>query len=297
MRILVTGGTGTFGRPAVARLVEQGHEVRVLSRRPSPELPAGVQTVRGDLSSDEAVRDAVWHANAVLHAASNTGLGLGRGDVDGTQRLLQIAARGASVTHFLYVSIVGIDRIPLIYYRRKLACERLVAASGIGHTILRHAVPRAAFRCAARRRALADRAVAAIVAVSARSRRRSRRTGGRAPRVRPAGSSTGSRGTRGADRRRDGACLAVAPRPPAPGDRRLLARTGRTRVSIRVQHVSRERVGRAAVGGARRRAFVVLSCGRNAKCMRTRPWTSMRRSCHSTSKCVLTASNSTPISC
>ncbi|TMB53337.1 MAG: NAD-dependent epimerase/dehydratase family protein [Deltaproteobacteria bacterium] len=137
MRILVTGGTGTFGRPAVARLVEQGHEVRVLSRRPSPKLPAGVQAVRGDLSSDEALRDAVWHANAVLHAASNTGLGLGRGDVDGTQRLLQIAARGASVTHFLYVSIVGIDRIPLIYYRRKLACEQLVAASGIGHTILR----------------------------------------------------------------------------------------------------------------------------------------------------------------
>src|SRR6059058_501619 len=135
MRILVTGGTGTFGRPAVARLVEQGHEVRVLSRRPSPKLPAGAQTVRGDLSSDEAVRDAVWHANAVLHAASNTGLG--RGDVDGTHRLLQIAARGASVTHFLYVSIVGIDRIPLIYYRRKLACEQLVAASGIGHTILR----------------------------------------------------------------------------------------------------------------------------------------------------------------
>src|SRR5437667_10958612 len=137
MRILVTGGTGTFGLPAVARLVEQGHEVRVLSRRPSPKLPAGVQAVRGDLSSDEALRDAVWHANAVLHAASNTGLGLGRGDVEGTQRLLQIAARGASVTHFLYVSIVGIDRIPLIYYRRKLACEQLVAASGIGHTILR----------------------------------------------------------------------------------------------------------------------------------------------------------------
>src|SRR5438094_8299969 len=137
MRTLVTGGTGTFGRPAVARLVEQGHEVRVLSRRPSPELPAGVQTVRGDLSRAEAVRDAVWHANAVLPAASNTGLGLGRGDVDGTQRLLQIAARGASVTHLLSVSIVGIDRIPLIYYRRKLACEQLVAASGIGHTILR----------------------------------------------------------------------------------------------------------------------------------------------------------------
>src|SRR2546426_6516769 len=211
MRILVTGGTGTFGRPAVARLVEQGHEVRVLSRRPSPKLPAGVQTVRGDLSSDEAVRDAVWHANAVLHAASNTGLGLGRGDVDGTQRLLQIAARAASVTHFLYVSIVGIDRIPLAYYRRKLACEQLVAASGIGHTILRatqfHELLSAALLAVERwplvplpvswrfQPVAAEEAAARAVARRirpARARRRLRRTRGDDTRWRGSGGCTGA---------------------------------------------------------------------------------------------------------
>jgi len=136
MRVLVTGGTGTLGRPAARRLLEQGHEVRVLSRQPSPALPGGASAVRGDLSTGAGVAEAVERTDAVLHAASNTGLGLGRGDVAATECLLD-AARSARVAHLLYVSIVGVDRIPLAYYRRKLACEQLVAASGIGHTILR----------------------------------------------------------------------------------------------------------------------------------------------------------------
>jgi uncharacterized protein YbjT (DUF2867 family) len=35
------------------------------------------------------------------------------------------------------VSIVGIDRIPLPYYRTKLRVEEALAASGLGHTIIR----------------------------------------------------------------------------------------------------------------------------------------------------------------
>src|SRR5438128_2794993 len=136
MRVLVTGGTGTLGQPAVQRLVERGHEVRVLSRQPSPALPGGAAAVRGDLSTGAGVAEAVERTDTVLHAASNTGLGLGRGDVAGTEGLLE-GARSAGVAHLLYVSIVGVDRIPLAYYRRKLACEQLVAASGIGYTILR----------------------------------------------------------------------------------------------------------------------------------------------------------------
>jgi len=136
MRVLVTGGTGTLGRPAVRDLLDRGHEVRDLSRRSSPALPSGAAAVLGDLSTGAGIAAAVEGVTAVLHAASNTGLGLGRGDVAGTERLLD-AARSAGVAHLLYVSIVGIDRIPFVYYRRKLACEQAVLASGIGHTILR----------------------------------------------------------------------------------------------------------------------------------------------------------------
>jgi uncharacterized protein YbjT (DUF2867 family) len=37
----------------------------------------------------------------------------------------------------VYVSIVGIDRIPLPYYKTKLRVERALEASGVGHTVLR----------------------------------------------------------------------------------------------------------------------------------------------------------------
>jgi uncharacterized protein YbjT (DUF2867 family) len=43
----------------------------------------------------------------------------------------------AGARHLLYVSIVGIEAIPLGYYRRKLECERLVEAAPAPHTILR----------------------------------------------------------------------------------------------------------------------------------------------------------------
>ena len=50
---------------------------------------------------------------------------------------LVAAARRAGVGHIVHVSIVGIDRIPLPYYKTKLRVEQALAASGVGHTVLR----------------------------------------------------------------------------------------------------------------------------------------------------------------
>lgn len=125
--VLVSGGTGTVGRHIVARLRERGDEVRVLSRRP------GGGTHVGDLSTGEGVADAARGAELVVHAASDTRR-LGRSDLDQTTNLLR-AAHDAS--HLLYVSIVGIDHIPYVYYRHKLACEQAIASSTMPYTILR----------------------------------------------------------------------------------------------------------------------------------------------------------------
>jgi uncharacterized protein YbjT (DUF2867 family) len=125
--VLVTGGTGTLGRGVVSRLREQGHEVRVLSRRP------GAGTHEGDLTTGAGVAAAAEGAELVVHAASDTHR-MGGADVDQTRHLLD-ATRGAG--HLLYVSIVGIDRIPFLYYRRKLACEGLLASARVPYTILR----------------------------------------------------------------------------------------------------------------------------------------------------------------
>ena len=50
---------------------------------------------------------------------------------------LLAAARRAGVRHVVHVSIVGIDQIPLPYYRTKLRVEQALDASGVGHTVLR----------------------------------------------------------------------------------------------------------------------------------------------------------------
>jgi len=58
--------------------------------------------------------------------------------VEGTRRLTALA-REAGVRHLLFISINGIDRVPLGYYRAKLATEAVIKASEVPYTILRAA--------------------------------------------------------------------------------------------------------------------------------------------------------------
>lgn len=53
----------------------------------------------------------------------------------GTRNLIG-ATKGAR-PHLLYISIVGVDRIPYFYYRAKWEAEQVVEASGLPWTILR----------------------------------------------------------------------------------------------------------------------------------------------------------------
>jgi uncharacterized protein YbjT (DUF2867 family) len=122
--ILVTGGTGTLGRPTTVRLRAAGHDVRVLSRKSGPGL------VPGDLLTGEGIRQAATGADAVLHLAT------GRKDVALARTLID-AAREGGIAHLVLISIVGIDEIPLGYYRGKLEIERLVTGSKLPHTIVR----------------------------------------------------------------------------------------------------------------------------------------------------------------
>ena len=127
--VLVTGGTGTLGRHLVPRLRTAGHHVRVLSRRPGPDV------VTGDLVTGDGLAAAVEGVDAVVHAATDP-VRAGRVEVGGTQRMVE-AARAAGIGHLLYVSIVGVDRHPLPYYKAKWTTEQLVEGAGIPWTIFR----------------------------------------------------------------------------------------------------------------------------------------------------------------
>ena len=135
MRVLVTGGTGRLGRALVPLLSGAGHDVRILSRvhRTGPGLHQSC--IVGDLTTGVGLSEAVADIDVIIHAASNS-RNAGAVDVEGTQRLIDVA-RTAGVKHLLYVSIVGVDRIPYAYYQRKLAVERMIAESDVPFSILR----------------------------------------------------------------------------------------------------------------------------------------------------------------
>ncbi|MBP0451879.1 NAD(P)H-binding protein [Kitasatospora sp. RG8] len=122
--ILVTGGTGTLGRLVTERLRADGHEVRVLSRHSQPYAV--------DLREGTGLAEAVAGVETIVHCATSP-----RGGDEQAARHLIGAARRAGVRHLVYISIVGVDRVPLAYYRAKLAVEKLVEESGLGWTLLR----------------------------------------------------------------------------------------------------------------------------------------------------------------
>jgi uncharacterized protein YbjT (DUF2867 family) len=132
--ILVTGGTGLLGRLLVQRLQAGGHPVRVLSRRPQPGVGT-TETVTGDLRTGAGLDGALAGVGTVVHCASD-GRAAREVDVAGTGRLVE-AARAAGGPHLVYVSIVGIDAIPLGYYRAKLAAEQVIERAGLPWTIQR----------------------------------------------------------------------------------------------------------------------------------------------------------------
>ena len=135
-RFLVTGATGTLGTPIVTRLLELGHEVRAASRD-APHNTAGIGgkfPYRIDFASASRadVEAAVDGMDTVIHCATS---GRSKRDVEMTQAL--VAAATAKAAHLVYISIVGIDDIPLGYYKGKAAAERVIVESDVSWSILR----------------------------------------------------------------------------------------------------------------------------------------------------------------
>ncbi|WUL71882.1 SDR family oxidoreductase [Amycolatopsis sp. NBC_00345] len=185
-RILVTGATGQLGSVVVERLA--GERLRALSRRRhtgnaaardgggascpggdrgedrdgsgggrganGPGNGGGVDWVVGDLRTGRGVNTALAGADVVVHCATDYWATDYRREVETVRTLVEAARWAGTLPHLVYVSIVGVDRVPLGYYRAKLAAEELIAGSGLPYTILRatqfHALVRTILAGAAR---------------------------------------------------------------------------------------------------------------------------------------------------
>ncbi|MCC6408857.1 MAG: NAD-dependent epimerase/dehydratase family protein [Planctomycetes bacterium] len=109
MKALVTGGGGFLGRAIVAELLARGAEVRVLGRKPQPDLEArGVRVIQADLTQKDVVRAAAKGVDVVFHCAALAGVWgprreYERVNVDGT-RVVVAAAQAERVRRFVHTS-------------------------------------------------------------------------------------------------------------------------------------------------------------------------------------------------
>lgn len=150
MRVLVTGASGFTGSHLARRLVEAGHQVRVLVRASSKRDLLGdipTDTVSGDLRDDESLRRAVagveciFHMAAVYREAKLSDRLYYDINVEGTRRLAEAALAEGGVP-FLYCSTCGVhgevqdppvdETAPYnpgdIYQETKVEAERLLLA-------------------------------------------------------------------------------------------------------------------------------------------------------------------------
>ena len=145
MKVLVTGGTGFVGPKIVNAVVDAGHWVRVLERKPGAWKNAGLrcqEAAEGDVTDADSLHraaagcDAVVHLVAIINGARRD---FKRVMEEGTRNVIA-AAREAGVRRFVLMSALGTneetkDLGP--YYRAKWAMEHNLKTSGLEHVIFR----------------------------------------------------------------------------------------------------------------------------------------------------------------
>ncbi|MSU45754.1 MAG: NAD-dependent epimerase/dehydratase family protein [Lacunisphaera sp.] len=146
--VFITGASGFIGGKIAGRLLADGRRVRVLSRRPLPELAKfGAEVVSGDLDDAAALRRGCEGVGTVFHVAGRVGVwgpaaDFLRVNVAGTRHVLA-ACHATGVHRLVYTSspsvvynggdLSGVDesaplctKAPCAYPTSKAAAECLV---------------------------------------------------------------------------------------------------------------------------------------------------------------------------
>lgn len=135
--ILLTGATGTLGRPLLERLVGSGEKVRVLVREPRRLGPQRVQVqiAIGNLADRRGFDKAMRGVDTLIHLGATTRNQL-RGSIQeinglATNRLIS-AARRQGVRRIVYVSSIGASPYSQSRFIRTQALSRdAVMSSGL----------------------------------------------------------------------------------------------------------------------------------------------------------------------
>ena len=138
--VLVTGATGFIGRRLVPVLIEDGHRVRAMTRRPQ-EYDGPGQPVGGDVSDPGSLAeplDGVDVAIYLVHSLDSPDFE--RRDAEAA-RTFGLAAASAGVRQIVYLGGLGSedgDLSPHLRSRREV--EGLLGEAGVPVTVLRAAI-------------------------------------------------------------------------------------------------------------------------------------------------------------
>ena len=141
--VFVTGATGYLGRHLIPRLLDRGHRVLGLVRPESEaRLPTGCAAVVGNplepasFESKVPTGATLVHLVGVPHPAPWKGAQFRAVDLVSVRAAL-VAARGAAVTHFVYISVAHPAPVMKSYIQVREECEAMIRRSGLAATILR----------------------------------------------------------------------------------------------------------------------------------------------------------------
>ena len=138
--VLVTGATGFVGRRLVPTLIEQGHHVRAMTRKPDSYSGLG-EPVRGDVSDTASLATALAGVDVAIYLVHSLDhRDFERRDREGA-RNFSAAAAEAGVSQIVYLGGLGSEDQDLsAHLRSRREVEELLGADGVPVTTLRAAI-------------------------------------------------------------------------------------------------------------------------------------------------------------
>jgi divinyl chlorophyllide a 8-vinyl-reductase len=141
-RVMLLGATGTIGRATAQSLLEDGHEVACLVRPGTQGLPAGLDIRIGQVTDAHSLRDDGFRGERfdvlVSCLASRSGVPEDAWAIDHAAHVAALGeAQRAGVHHVVLLSAICVQKPKLAFQHAKLAFEKVLAGSGLDHSIVR----------------------------------------------------------------------------------------------------------------------------------------------------------------
>jgi len=147
--ILVAGGTGLIGEAVTRHLLQQGAQVKVMTRDPQKAerlFQGRAATTTGDVRLPETLAKAAEGCDRVVHCVQfpnhpiqNPRQGHTYLNIDGVGTVNMVnAVKNQGITHFVYLSGAGAHPSPSEpWFRAKAMAEDAIIKSGMPYTIIR----------------------------------------------------------------------------------------------------------------------------------------------------------------